>query len=164
MDDVFWIMLPFSSDWQAKRVRQDFSITEDAWNVRRELIRAEHRSETARTELAQSWKQWLISKSSYCTSCSCGGGGGRWSARRRRRTAVSATWAGSACRPGPDRRPDCWAQGGPACHPEAVSAAITAVVETLERQLMISEYPQNALAKRGRKRKIRNNLQEIRSD
>ena len=55
-------MLPFSSDMQAKRVRQDFSITEDAWNARRELIRAEHRAEAARTELAQAWKQRLISK------------------------------------------------------------------------------------------------------
>ena len=57
-------MLPFSSDGQAQRVQQDFSITEDAWNVRRELImiRADHRAETARTELAQSWKQRLISK------------------------------------------------------------------------------------------------------
>ena len=61
IDDVFW-MLPFSSDMQAKRVRQDFSITEAAWNVRRELIRAEHRAEAARTELAQAWKQRLISK------------------------------------------------------------------------------------------------------
>ena len=56
-------MLPFSSDWQAKRVRQDFSIIEDG---PRELIRAElwpeHRAETARTELAQSWRQRLISK------------------------------------------------------------------------------------------------------
>ncbi len=58
--DVFW-MLPFSSDWQAKRVRQDFSITKAAWNARRELI-TEHRAETARTELAQFWKQRLISK------------------------------------------------------------------------------------------------------
>ena len=47
---------------QAKRARQDFSITEAAWNGRRELIRAEHRAETARTELAQSWRQRLISK------------------------------------------------------------------------------------------------------
>ncbi len=68
-------MLPFSSDWQAKRVRQDFSITKAAWNARRELIRAEHRAETARTELVQSWKQRLISKGGY-TSCGCGGGGG----------------------------------------------------------------------------------------
>jgi hypothetical protein len=59
--DVFWMRL-FSSDWQAKRVLQDFSITEAAWNVRRELIRADYRAETARTELAQSWKQRLISK------------------------------------------------------------------------------------------------------
>ena len=61
LDDVFW-MLSFSSDMQAKRVRQDFSITEAAWNVRHELIRAEHRAEAARTELAQAWKQLLISK------------------------------------------------------------------------------------------------------
>ena len=32
------------------------------WNLRREVIRANHRAETARTELAQSWKQRLISK------------------------------------------------------------------------------------------------------
>jgi hypothetical protein len=51
IDDVFWMLL-FSSDWQAKRVQKDFSITEDAWNARRELIRGEHRAETARTELA----------------------------------------------------------------------------------------------------------------
>ncbi len=55
-------MLPFISDWQAKRVRQDFSITEDAWNGRRELIGAEHRAETARTELVQFGKRQLISK------------------------------------------------------------------------------------------------------
>jgi hypothetical protein len=48
---------------KAKRVWQHFSITEDAWNGRRELIRAEHRAEAARTQLAQSWKQRLISKS-----------------------------------------------------------------------------------------------------
>ena len=71
-------------------------------------------------------------------------------------------WAGSACRPGPDRRPGCWVQGGPACHPEAVSAAITAAVEW--RLMIEAKYLQNTLAKRGRKRKIRNNLQEIRSD
>ncbi len=53
---------PFSNDWQAKRVWQDFSITEAAWNWRRELIRAEHRAEAARTELVQAWKQRLINK------------------------------------------------------------------------------------------------------
>ena len=55
-------MLPFSSDRQSKRVRQDFSITEDAWNARCELIRADHRAETARTDFAQAWKQRLIRK------------------------------------------------------------------------------------------------------
>ncbi len=52
----------FNSDRQAKRVRQDFSITEEVWSARREVIRANHRAETARTELAQSWKQGLIRK------------------------------------------------------------------------------------------------------
>ncbi len=55
-------MLPFSSDWQAKRVRQDFSFTQAAWNGRCELISAEHRVEAARTEVEQAWKQRLISK------------------------------------------------------------------------------------------------------
>ena len=45
-----------------KRVWQEFSITEAAWNVHSELIRAEHRAEEARTELDQAWKQRLISK------------------------------------------------------------------------------------------------------
>ena len=61
IDDVFW-MLPVNSNKQAKRVRQDFSITEEVWNARREVIRADHRAETARTELEQSWKRRLISK------------------------------------------------------------------------------------------------------
>ncbi len=51
IDDVFW-MLPVNSNKQAKRVRQDFSITEEVWNARREVIRADHHAETARTELA----------------------------------------------------------------------------------------------------------------
>ena len=55
-------MLPFNSDRQAIRVRQEFSITEEVWDARRLLIRADHRAETARTELEQSWKQRLISK------------------------------------------------------------------------------------------------------
>ncbi len=47
---------------KAKRVRRDASLTEDAWNARRQIIRGEHRAEAARTELAQAWKQRLISK------------------------------------------------------------------------------------------------------
>ncbi len=46
---------------------------------------------------------------------------------------VSATWAGSACRGPVAGRTG---RGGSACHPEAVSAAITAVV-TVEWRLMI---------------------------
>ena len=38
------------------------SLTEDAWNARHQIIRGEHRAEAARTELAQAWKQRLISK------------------------------------------------------------------------------------------------------
>ncbi len=52
----------FNSDKQAKRVRHDFSVTENAWNARRQIIRSKHRAEAARTDLAQSWKQRLISK------------------------------------------------------------------------------------------------------
>ena len=55
-------MLPFSSDRQAKRVRQDNNVSEELWNARRAVIRAEHRAATARTELEQSWKQRLIDK------------------------------------------------------------------------------------------------------
>ena len=58
---------------QAKRVRQDFSITETAWNVRRELIRAEHRAEAARTELAQAWKQRLMSEGAGAGAAPAGG-------------------------------------------------------------------------------------------
>ena len=61
IDDVFW-MLPFSSDMQSKRVRQDNSITEDVWNARRAVIRAEHRVPTARGELEKSWKERLERK------------------------------------------------------------------------------------------------------
>jgi len=66
-------MLPFSSDMQATRVRQDFSITNAAWNVRRELIRAEHRAEAARTERAQAWKQRLMSKGGGAGAVPAGG-------------------------------------------------------------------------------------------
>ncbi len=62
IDDVFW-MLPFSSARQATKVWQDFSITDDVWNARRKVIRAEHRLSTARTEPETYWKERLISKS-----------------------------------------------------------------------------------------------------
>ncbi len=61
LDDVFW-MLPFNSDRQAKRVRKDFSLTEDMCNARRKISRGEYRAEGARTELAEAWKQRLKSK------------------------------------------------------------------------------------------------------
>jgi hypothetical protein len=53
IDDVFWLP-PFNCDRTAKCVRQDFSIAEEVWNARREVIRADHSAEleTARTELA----------------------------------------------------------------------------------------------------------------
>ena len=56
IDDVFW-HLPFSSKNQAKLVRQDNNIPEDAWNARRKHIRAEHRQQNARDELARLWKE-----------------------------------------------------------------------------------------------------------
>jgi hypothetical protein len=53
---VFW-HLPFSSVRQAKRVRQDFNITEDLWNTRSKWIRSEHRLANAREDLARLWKE-----------------------------------------------------------------------------------------------------------
>ena len=55
-------MLPFNSDRQAKRVRQDAGLTEGAWKSRQQAIRADHRAEGARTALAQAWKERLKSK------------------------------------------------------------------------------------------------------
>ena len=55
-------MLPFSSSRQAKRVRQDNNITEDVWNGRRGVIRAEHRLPNARDDLVQQWKERIIAK------------------------------------------------------------------------------------------------------
>ena len=55
-------MLPFNSDRQAKRVRQDCGLTEGMWNARRQVIRAEHRAEGARIALALAWKERLKSK------------------------------------------------------------------------------------------------------
>jgi LPS O-antigen subunit length determinant protein (WzzB/FepE family) len=54
IDDVFW-HLPFSSKNQAKLVRQDNNIPEDAWNARRKTM--EHRQPNARDELARLWKE-----------------------------------------------------------------------------------------------------------
>ena len=66
-------MLPFNSDMQAKRVRQDNSITEELWQARREVIRADHRAANARTELAQSWRQRLITKGCGAASAPAAG-------------------------------------------------------------------------------------------
>jgi hypothetical protein len=55
-------MLPFNSDRQAKRVRQDAGLTEGAWKSRQQAIRAEHRAEGARPALAQACKERLKSK------------------------------------------------------------------------------------------------------
>jgi hypothetical protein len=57
---VFW-NLPFSSVRQAKRVRQQFSITEDVWDARCKSIRAEHRLPNAREDLERLWKERLAS-------------------------------------------------------------------------------------------------------
>ena len=50
------IFLSAVSD-RPKRVRQDFNITEDVWNTRRSLIRADHRLPNAREELERLWKE-----------------------------------------------------------------------------------------------------------
>jgi len=55
-------LLPFNSDRQAKRVRQDAGLTEGAWKSRQQAIRADHRAEGARAALAQAWKERLQSK------------------------------------------------------------------------------------------------------
>jgi hypothetical protein len=55
-------MLPFNSDRQAKRVGQDFGLTENMWNARRKIIRDEHRAEGARAGLEAAWKERLKSK------------------------------------------------------------------------------------------------------
>ncbi len=47
---------------QSKRVRQENSATEDVWNARRAVIRADHRLPAARGELETSWKELLESK------------------------------------------------------------------------------------------------------
>ncbi len=47
---------------QAKRVRQENSITEDMWNARHAVIRADHRLPSARDKLGTSWKKRLESK------------------------------------------------------------------------------------------------------
>jgi hypothetical protein len=48
-DYVFW-NLPFSSIRQAERIRQEFHITEEVWNIRSKWIRDEHRLPNAREE------------------------------------------------------------------------------------------------------------------
>ena len=53
-------MLPFSSARQAKRVRQDNNISDDAWNARRKVIRDEHRLPNARVELERLWKERVV--------------------------------------------------------------------------------------------------------
>jgi hypothetical protein len=55
-------MLPFNSARQAKRVGQDFGVTEKMWNDRRKIIGAEHRAEGARAGLEAAWKERLKSK------------------------------------------------------------------------------------------------------
>ena len=55
-------MLPFNSARQAKRVGQDFGVTEKMWNDRHKIIGDEHRAEGARAALAQAWKERLKSK------------------------------------------------------------------------------------------------------
>ena len=70
--NVFW-HLPFSSVRQAKLVRQDNNIPEDAWQARRGLLRAEHRVPNAREELARLWKERI--RANIDTGSAAGSGG-----------------------------------------------------------------------------------------
>jgi hypothetical protein len=55
-DEVFW-MLPFNSERQAKRVRQDNIVLDKAWDARRKIISSEHRLPHESTELMKLWKE-----------------------------------------------------------------------------------------------------------
>ena len=52
----------FNSARQAKRVGQDFGVTEKMWNDRRQIIGDEHRAQGARAGLEAAWKERLKSK------------------------------------------------------------------------------------------------------
>ena len=70
---MFW-HLPFSSKNQAKLVRQDNNITEDMWNARRKIIRAEHRNPNARDELARLWKERIRERIASGAAAAAGAG------------------------------------------------------------------------------------------
>ncbi len=86
---------------------------------------------------------------SCCTRGGCGGGGGRWRFALRR-WIVRASWAGSACRPRPDRRPGCWTLGTSLPSRSGFCSHHCVCWVAVDDW---SKYHQNALAKRGRKRK-----------
>jgi len=75
IDDVFW-HLPFSCVRQAKLVRQDNNLPEEAWQARRGLIRAEHRLPNAREELARLWKERIRAKIESGSAAGSGGDAG----------------------------------------------------------------------------------------
>ncbi len=73
IDEVFW-MLPFSSVRQAKRVRQDNTITDDVWNARSKMIRDEHRClPNVRVVLERLWKE-RVTKDIASNAAQRGGG------------------------------------------------------------------------------------------
>jgi hypothetical protein len=59
LDEVFW-MLPFNSERQAARVRQDNNLLEKAWDARRKSIRSEHCLPHASTELIRLWEERIL--------------------------------------------------------------------------------------------------------
>ncbi len=71
IDDVFW-NLPFSGVRQAKRVRQEFHITEEVWNTRSKWIRDEHRLPNAREELERLWKERIANVQAEATGAGAG--------------------------------------------------------------------------------------------
>ena len=93
---------------QACTARQQH--TEELWQARREVIRADHRAANARTELAQSWRQRLITKG--CGAASAPAAGAAMAMADGELHYEDEPGLGSAPRPGPDRRPD-WADRRP---------------------------------------------------
>jgi hypothetical protein len=74
IDDAFW-NLPFSGIRQAKRIRQEFHITEEVWNIRSKWIRDEHRLPNAREELERLWKERISNVQAKATGAGAGAAG-----------------------------------------------------------------------------------------
>jgi hypothetical protein len=149
----------FNSDRQAKRVRQDFSVTEDAWNARRQIMRqglslrrlGSNGSSVREVEQLllpqrreRRW-QWQMESCNTKKNRNSERDLGRLGLPARTGPEARLLGAGGTSLPSGSRF--CRLHGGGG-------------VAVDER----SKYLHNAMANRGRKRKNRKNLQEIRSD